>query len=182
MSRVPVARIVGVFGVRGALKCKPTPVGEDVLRTGASFTLAAAGAAPSVRVIDLQRHHERTVARFEGIEDRDAANALVGSTLYAERDQITLAPDEYLVENLVGLRVQDESGEALGTVIAVEHSPANDYLVLDPGRKMIPLVKQVVCAVDVAAGIVNVRWDALPHAEDEPGGGRRRPSSARSRR
>ena len=43
MNRVAVAQLAGVFGVRGAFKCRPTPAGEGTLRVGGSYALAQVG-------------------------------------------------------------------------------------------------------------------------------------------
>jgi 16S rRNA processing protein RimM len=61
-------------------------------------------------------------------------------------------PDEdaYYVFELVGLRVEEEGGRALGEVADVENLPANDVLVLDTGV-LLPLVDACVLEVDVAS-------------------------------
>ena len=78
-----------------------------------------------------RRHQQRWLLRFEGIDDRDAAAALTGATLYAS----PLPPDgdELWVHELVGAIVTDATGRTLGVVASVEANPAHDLLVLDTG-------------------------------------------------
>ena len=54
-------------------------------------------------------------------------------------DALPTDEDEFWVHELIGAAVQDPTGAALGTVIAVEANPASDLLVLD-GDRLIPLV------------------------------------------
>jgi 16S rRNA processing protein RimM len=72
--------------------------------------------------------------RFEGVDDRSAAEALLGHTLYAPLlDSTVLGDDEFWVHELVGATVVDPRGAVLGRVDAVEANPAHDQLVLDSG-------------------------------------------------
>ena len=79
-----------------------------------------------------------------------------GATLAIRRDELP-EPDEdsYYVFQLVGLRVEEEGGRPLGTVIEVDNGPANDTLELDSGL-LLPLVESCVLEVDLSAGRVLV--------------------------
>jgi 16S rRNA processing protein RimM len=77
--------------------------------------------------------------------------------------------DAWYDHQLVGLRVLDPAGAELGEVVAVEHPPAQDLLVVrrpDGARRFVPFVAALVPAVDVAAGHVVV--DAPPGLLDDP--------------
>lgn len=62
-------------------------------------------------------------------------------------------PEEgaYYVFQLVGLAVEDEAGNPLGSVVDVAPGAANDVLELDSGL-MLPLVAECVRKVDVEGG------------------------------
>ena len=79
-----------------------------------------------------------------------------GATLAVRRDELP-EPEEdaYYVFQLVGLRVEEEGGRALGTVIDVDNGPANDTLELDSGL-LLPLVESCVLDVDLDAGRILV--------------------------
>ena len=79
-----------------------------------------------------------------------------GATLAIRRDELP-EPDEdaYYVFQLVGLRVEEEGGRALGTVIEVDNGPANDTLALDSGL-LLPLVDACVLEIDLEAGRIVV--------------------------
>jgi 16S rRNA processing protein RimM len=112
-------------------------------------------------VVATARHHRgRWLVRFEGVEDRTAADALRGAVLGASslRDEVT--PSGLWVHELVGAEVRDASGEVLGRVVAVEANPAHDLLVLDDGT-LVPAVFVVehesdLVVVDPPAGLLDV--------------------------
>jgi len=85
--------------------------------------------------------------------DRDVRR---GATLAVRRTDLPeLEEDAYYAFQLVGLRVEEEGGRALGTVIEVENRPANDTLELDSGL-LLPLVDACVLDVDLDAGRILV--------------------------
>ncbi len=102
----------------------------------------------------VRHHHGRLLVRFDGVDTPEDARRFVGGDLYAERGDMPLAPDEYLDADLIGLRLLDERGNELARVVAVEHYPAQDCLVVEPGRNLVPLAKALIKAVDVAAGCI----------------------------
>ncbi len=73
--------------------------------------------------------------RFEGVNDRNAAEALRGTVLRAAPAD---RPGVLWVHELVGAEVVDQGGRLLGSVEAVEPNPASDLLVL-AGGGLVPL-------------------------------------------
>jgi 16S rRNA processing protein RimM len=148
--RVVVGRLTGVFGLRGELKCRPTAAGADAFEAGRTFSLGAEADARELRCSGTRRHHERLLVAFEGVVTPEAARALAGAELYAEHET-SLGPDEYLDADLIGLRLLDPAGRDLGSVVAVEHYPAQDCLVVGSARALVPLVKAYVRSIDLGA-------------------------------
>jgi 16S rRNA processing protein RimM len=79
-----------------------------------------------------------------------------GATLAVRRDELPEPEqDAYYVFQLVGLRVEEEGGRALGTVTEVENGPANDTLMLDTGL-LLPLIEPCILDIDLEGGRVLV--------------------------
>jgi 16S rRNA processing protein RimM len=161
--RVCVGAIAGAFGVRGEVRIKSfcaTPEAiaaygplwsEDGARC---FTLRLTGTAPGV-----------LVGRLSGVGTKEAADALRGQRLYADRDRLPPpGEDEFYHADLIGLPVFDTGGAPLGTVLAVHNHGASDILeVAGPrGTILLPFTRTVVPTVDLAAG----RIVADPPASD----------------
>jgi 16S rRNA processing protein RimM len=153
--QVVVGRLSRVFGVRGELGCRPGAHGASVFEPGRSFTVKDGSTARTLRCRSVRRHHEKLLLGFEGIDTPEAAREFAGRDLHAELEAAPLGEDEYLDADLVGLRLLDEGGHDLGrVVIAVEHYPAQDCLLVEPGRRLVPLVRAFVRKIDIEAGTI----------------------------
>jgi 16S rRNA processing protein RimM len=89
-------------------------------------------------VASARPHQDRWLVRFDGVDDRNAAEALRGRVVSAE--SLDDAPEgEVWVHEMIGAVVRDLAGVELGRVVAVEANPAHDLLVLEGGA-LIPMV------------------------------------------
>ena len=117
---------------------------------------------PPALVIESVRWHQgRGIVQFEGVHDRNVAEALRGVLLQVESSTLTPPsdPDEFHDHQLVGLRVVSVDGDDLGAVARIDHAPASDLIVLDKsggGTALIPFVSELVPTVDLAGGRIVV--------------------------
>lgn len=82
-------------------------------------------------VVTTSRPHKAAhIVRFEGVTDRTAAEALRGTTLFAEPIE---DPDVVWAHHVIGATVVDQHGVEHGEVTAMEANPASDLLVLEGG-------------------------------------------------
>ncbi|BCY14512.1 ribosome maturation factor RimM [Actinoplanes sp. L3-i22] len=109
----------------------------------------------------IRWHQGRGIAVFEGIHDRNVAEAMRG--VYLQLDSADMAPpedpEEFHDHQLVGLRVESLDGAVLGTVQRIDHAPSSDLIVLakpEGGTALIPFVMAIVPTVDLAGGRVVV--------------------------
>ena len=102
-------------------------------------------------------HSGRLLVCFEGLTDRNAAEALRGTLLVADSSTSPASddPDEFWDHQLNGLSAVTTGGVVLGEVAEVAHPPGADVLVIrtPTGRELlVPFVRAIVPEVDVAAG------------------------------
>ena len=79
--------------------------------------------------------------------------------------------DEFLYADLIGLKVQDETGHDWGHVAAVFEFGAGDILEIkcaDGKLRMIPFSKAAVPTVDVAGGMVKIDAAASGIRDEAP--------------
>lgn len=110
-------------------------------------------------VVEAARgHRDRFLVTFEGVETRSEAELLRGALYVAEEEKRELEEDEYWLQDLVGCRVETVDGDAIGEVVDVIEAPAQDLLVVSTpdGERYVPMVKEIVPSVDVAARTVTV--------------------------
>ena len=136
--RISLAAIAGAHGVRGEVRLKLFSDGVDSL--AAHQTLYVGGA--SRRLLAVRASGKTAVARFEGVDDRSAAEALRGSLVEVDRSALPpLEEGEYYHADLIGLPCVDGEGRDWGRVVAVENFGAGDLLEIELGdgkRSLIP--------------------------------------------
>lgn len=117
---------------------------------------------PAKLVLESIRWHQgKGIAQFEGLIDRNTAEALRGVLLQIDSSEISDPddPDEFNDHQLAGLSVESVDGTVLGTVDRIDHAPSSDLIVLKKaggGTALIPFVSQMVPTVDLAGGRVIV--------------------------
>jgi 16S rRNA processing protein RimM len=123
-ARLEVGRVGRAHGLKGEVAVTLTSDRRERLDPGSVLY----GADRELVVASARQHSGRWVVRFEGVDDRSAAEALRNLVLTA--DPLDASEGELWVHELVGAEVRDAAGFALGVVVAVEANPASDLLVL----------------------------------------------------
>ena len=159
-ARVLIAVIGAPHGVRGEVRLKTFT--DDPLAIAAYGEVEAADGRALRAVFARALKDDMIVARFEGVETREAAQALTGLELHIERTRLP-APeeDEFYLADLIGLEAVTEEGHSLGRVVAVPNFGGGELLEIVPeGRRTgeyLPFTKAFVPHVDVAGGRIVVR-------------------------
>jgi len=136
--RIALAAVAGAHGVNGELRLKLFTDSADSLSRHAKLYVGGA----ERRLLTVRDGGKTAVARFEGVADRSAAEALRGSLVEIDRDALPpLEEGEYYHADLIGLPAVDGDGQAVGTVAAVENYGAGDLLEIETTsgkRSLIP--------------------------------------------
>jgi 16S rRNA processing protein RimM len=112
------------------------------------------------------------IARIEGVEDREAADALKGVGLHVPREALPQPEKgEFYHADLIGLRAQTTDGSDVGTVKEVQEYGGGSILEIAGGtwgEVMIPFTTQAVPVVDLAGGrvVIDTPPGLLDDAED----------------
>ena len=83
-----LGRIVGLFGVRGWVKVYSYTDPREAILEHDRWLLGRDGDWRSVRVDDGKRHGKSVLATLEAIDDREAAEGLLGLDIAVERDSL----------------------------------------------------------------------------------------------
>jgi len=157
-THLVIGQIVGPRGVRGELRVR---IESDLPERFLDLDRVLVGPEHSPYAVQRARLHQQwALLQLEGVNDRDAAEALRGQWLWVTRDEaVLLAEHEYFICDIVGLLAQVESGETLGRVVEVISTGANDVYVIRTaeGELLLPAIHDVVLAVDMDAGVLRVR-------------------------
>jgi len=150
-QRLSIGRIVGAHGVRGAVKLRIwTHFPERIPELGHVYL----DDEPTPRrLLRAQLLGDIALLQIEGISTRNDAEALRGTVVRIDRSQAApLGEDEYYHFEILGLRVVDEEGHDLGTVVEILETGANDVYVVqrpDGSELLLPAIRSVILEVDL---------------------------------
>jgi 16S rRNA processing protein RimM len=155
---VTLAAIAGAHGVAGEVRLKLFGEGLAGLKRHKAFN------GDKLTLEKLRDDGKGgAIARFAGVTDRNAAEALRGTELTVPRAALPpIAADEYYHADLVGLPCVLATGEALGTCVAVENFGAGDVLEIerpDGKRFMVPMREEAVPEWDSAGIVITPGWE-----------------------
>ncbi len=161
-----VGKIVAAQGLRGELRLLPmSDFPERFTKAGPRWLQRKSDPARCVHLKGGRQlpGKEMYVVRLEGIDSREAAEALVGEQLMVRAsDRPKLARGEFYLLDLVGLEVRlEESGTVVGHVRDLIHA-GNDLLEVElsperGGRSiLIPFVKAIVPTVELQDGWIGI--------------------------
>lgn len=140
---VTLAAIIGAHGVAGEVRLKLFGEGVDSLRRFRAFN-------DSALTLSKLRDDGKggAIARFAEVTDRTAAEKLRGTALTVPRSTLPpLGEGEYYHADLIGLPAVSDSGEPLGTCVAVDDFGAGEVLEIQrPNGKrfMVPMRAEAV--------------------------------------
>ncbi|MFD1658373.1 ribosome maturation factor RimM [Streptomyces caeni] len=149
-----VARIGRAHGVKGEVTVE-VRTDEPELRLAPGAVLATDPASAGPLTIETGRVHSgRLLLRFEGVGDRNAAEALRNTLLIAEVDPDALpeGEDEYYDHQLIDLDVVTKDGTQVGRITEISHLPSQDLFVVerpDGSEVLVPFVEEIVTDIDL---------------------------------
>lgn len=143
-NRISVGFVLRAHALKGWLRCRggdSLPALETVFVDGIEFTIER-----------VSPDKAEWLLKLEGVDDRNAADALQGAQLTAPRDALPDADDdEVYVADLVGCALVDLAGVVLGTVVAVTPGAQELLECRTPSGQpfSVPFVEQLVVSVDL---------------------------------
>ena len=157
---------MGAQGLKGEVKAKVFTDTPDALpRYGVLHTKD--GRKLKITAFRPAKEGEAVIA-FEGISDRNQAEALKGTELFVERAALPQpAEEEFYHADLIGLEVRDSEGRTLGKVIALHNFGASDVLEFarsDGDSVHLAFTRETVPQIHVADGYIVV---AVPEDDEE---------------
>jgi 16S rRNA processing protein RimM len=159
-----VGKISGVFGIKGWVKVFSfTGFRQDILQYS-PWLLKKNDTTKTVEIVTGQLQNQLVVAQIKGIDDRNAAEALMGWEIFIDQTQLPAAKKgEYYWSDLIGLQVENNEGVILGMIDSLLETGANDVIIVQGEERQhaIPFIQpQVVLKIDLAARKMKVDWDA----------------------
>ena len=156
---VCIGRVVEPHGLKGEMKVKSLTDDPEYYR---GTPRVIAGGADGLRVFPvrgIRMSGRNWIFALEGVEDREAAQALKGAELLLDEDELKpLAAGEYFRDDLIGCEVVDLAGDFLGRVSGLIETGANDVMEVATGHgpALVPMTAEVVREVDTQARLIRI--------------------------
>ena len=149
-----VARVAGAFGVRGEIRI--TTFTEDPLALAAYRVLTREDGSAGLTITTARAVKGAVIARAQGIDTRDQAEALRGLKLFIAREALP-APDEdeFYHADLLGLILETPEGELMGKVKTIQDFGAGDLIEVQPpmgASWWLPFTRETVPEVRLSEG------------------------------
>ena len=162
---IELGAVRGAYGLKGWVRIAPFASDGGVLEAVRRWWLLGSAAAQSLTLQEVRRHAASILAKWEGCESKEAADALKGRTIaIARSDFPELSDGEHYLSDIVGYRVVNREGSELGKVSGVRSGAATQWLELKPSEPgeslLIPLIEQYVDAIESDAQTVKVDWQS----------------------
>ncbi len=153
--KILLAQIGAAHGIKGEVRVKPFGQPDMLDQYGKLET----GTGTTLKIKRMRPQKNQLVVKFEGVNTRDQAEALNGVELFVDRGKLPEPDqDEFYVSDLVGLKVINRDGGAIGTVRDVPNFGAEDMLEIEPvgggGTFYWPFTQAVVPEIDFAGGVL----------------------------
>jgi 16S rRNA processing protein RimM len=177
---VELGRFLDAWGIKGWVRIQPHSADTSALFQSADWFLqppearfargfSAFSGPVSVQVAEIKVHSDGIVARLDGVEDRNGAEALKGVRISVPRSAFPAAAEgEYYWVDLIGLDVVNREGVHLGvvrdlmptgptSVLVMEYSETMDG-VEKTAERMVPFVGAYIDDVDLKARRITADW------------------------
>ncbi|OFX00056.1 MAG: 16S rRNA processing protein RimM [Alphaproteobacteria bacterium RIFCSPHIGHO2_12_FULL_63_12] len=168
--RICIGAFAGAHGVKGEAKVKTFTESEDGVARYGAVESEDGKRRFSLKFIRVLKPGLALVSAPE-IKSREDAAALAGLRLYVDRSKLPPADeDEFYIEDLVSLGVENDAGTPMGRVAAVHNFGAGDVLELDgvpgaSGKVLLPFTRAAVPVVDIAGRRIVIDRAALAEIE-----------------
>lgn len=151
---IEAGKIVNTHGVRGEVKIQVWLDSPEFLRR---FKTIYIDAKP-VKMLSARVHKGFVIVALEGVDDINAAMSLKNKTVHIDRADAKLGKGEYFLCDIIGARVENESGELIGVLEDILETPASSvYIVRGESEHMIPAVPEFILKTDAEQGVITVR-------------------------
>jgi 16S rRNA processing protein RimM len=154
--------VARAHGIRGEVAVRPFDPGSETLGSVERVRVRTrAGEERELRIESLRPTPKEDIIAFEGVETREDAEGLVGSTVFVYREDLEPpAEGEYFQGDLVGLTALNEAGQELGKVVELWATGEVPNLVIrgpDKSELIVPFAEEFVPTVDIPGGRIVIR-------------------------
>ena len=167
-----LGKISGVHGIKGWVKVFSYTSPRVKITEYNQWYLKKKNQSWEVQeLIEGKAQGKNIIAKLDGINYRDEAEALVGTEIAVRQEQLAvLNEDEYFWKDLIGLSVRTINDEDLGKIDWIFNTGSNDVIIvkgviegekgIEDKEHLLPFVfEDVIKSVNLEQSLMVVDWD-----------------------
>ncbi len=153
MEYIWIGKIVNTHGIKGELKIKSDFERKDlVFKKG--FNLYIGEEKKKETITSYRVHKDFDMVTFEGYRDINEVLKYLKRNVYINRDDLKLDDKEVLLEDIIGMEVEDNQ-EIIGKIKDYVYNNSNILLVVSGGKNFyIPYKSNYIVKIDKENKIV----------------------------
>lgn len=105
--------------------------------------------------------NEMVILKLDGADDRNAAEALKGKSIFIGEDQLRVLPeDTYYIKDLIGLEIRDQEDNKIGKLKDVLQNSAQDLYEIElesENTTLIPAVEEFILDINVKEKFIRIK-------------------------
>ncbi len=150
---IPVGKIIGTHGIKGALKVHSYSGNIDSLQsTETAFLKKKDGTLCEYAIKSVSAHAGGFILCLHDFSDINQVLSLTGLEICLKLSQLPATDkDEYYWRDLIGLVVYTDQGVELGTLVDIFETGSSDIYVVRGNSKeyLIPAIADVIADIDI---------------------------------
>ncbi len=153
-----VGKLRRPHGVRGEILLEVLTDFPERFQVGAVVYVGPRRVPLTIR--SVRPHREMLLVAFEGYPDRDTVGVLRNQLVVVPATEAPPLPeDEIYYHQLLGLQVVTDEGHALGRLVEILETGANEVYIVETaeGKEiLLPAIDEVVLGIDLEQGVMTV--------------------------
>lgn len=157
MKYLYIGKIVNTHGIKGEVRLLSNFKYKDrVFKKNMTIYI---GESKYKEIISSYRHHKQfEMICMQGYDNINQILKYKGLKVYINKDDLKLAKDEYLDEDLIGLDVIIDNN-VIGKIKRIEKYPHQDLIVVKVKEKdcLIPYVSDIIEEINLSDGYITIK-------------------------
>ena len=151
MELLSVGRVSGTHHLKGAIKVTSN-IGDLKILNGNKVMVELASG--EIKILTVKKVSsmidKKWIVEFEEFTNKTDASSIQNGVIKVRRDLLGIEEDEFLANDVIGMKVLKEDGESIGEVVDIYETAAHDIYVIEDEEyeTMIPDVDVFVKKID----------------------------------
>lgn len=156
---ISIGKVLNFHGIKGEVKAGYTKGKENQIKEIKTVVIEVDGADEFFSVESVRFHKQHALIKFKEVNSINDVEKIKGKDIKIQKSFAAqyLQNDEFLISDLIGLKVFNKDEELVGSIVDVGSNGVSEILeIKDANNKvhLVPFVKELVPYVDLSKNTV----------------------------